>query len=181
MCSICNTAGMFYLVSRTCKCVAGYFLVTHYCTNVVGCIGTAISQGTTVCMLCDTMKGYVLSNGLCLCKEGFVYENSKCIDICGDGKKITSECDDGNTESGDGCSSTCTIEKNFRCSGGTLNASKCAYERLDITLSVSKITKTDFLDQGVFVFSITPALSSFSKLNFTKMLSFNCNQSILIN
>ena len=29
------------------------------------------------------------------------------------------ECDDGNTRSGDGCSSTCTVEKDYRCSGGT--------------------------------------------------------------
>jgi cysteine-rich repeat protein len=29
------------------------------------------------------------------------------------------ECDDGNTRNGDGCSSTCTIEKDYRCGGGS--------------------------------------------------------------
>jgi cysteine-rich repeat protein len=37
-------------------------------------------------------------------------------DVCGDGKKgETEECDDGNTESGDGCSSTCQEEDCFFC------------------------------------------------------------------
>ena len=39
-----------------------------------------------------------------------------CSPICGDGIKVGSEgCDDGNTKSGDGCSSTCQIEKNYFC------------------------------------------------------------------
>jgi cysteine-rich repeat protein len=44
-----------------------------------------------------------------------------CQETCGDGILITAllECDDGNTENGDGCSETCTIESNFVCSGGT--------------------------------------------------------------
>jgi cysteine-rich repeat protein len=29
------------------------------------------------------------------------------------------QCDDGNTKNGDGCSSTCTIEKGYICTGGT--------------------------------------------------------------
>ena len=34
--------------------------------------------------------------------------------ICGDGYRVSSEaCDDGNTNSGDGYSSTCTIESKF--------------------------------------------------------------------
>ena len=38
-------------------------------------------------------------------------------EICGDGFRVRSEqCDDGNTASEDGCSSTCTIEDGFTCS-----------------------------------------------------------------
>lgn len=29
------------------------------------------------------------------------------------------ECDDGNNFNGDGCSSTCIVEKGFTCSGGS--------------------------------------------------------------
>merc|ERR1740130_2412087 len=38
---------------------------------------------------------------------------------CGDGKRTSSEeCEDGNTNSGDGCDSSCKIEKGFQCTGG---------------------------------------------------------------
>ena len=84
-------------------------MVAHLCTNVVGCIGTAISQNKTICILCDTIKHYELVDGLCACKDGFVFSGSNCIEICGDGRAIVDDCDDGNTESGDGCSPICTM------------------------------------------------------------------------
>lgn len=31
------------------------------------------------------------------------------------------ECDDGNTISGDGCSSTCSIEPGYDCTGGSIH------------------------------------------------------------
>ena len=40
--------------------------------------------------------------------------------VCGDGtRQGTEECDDGNTENGDGCSSECTVENGWDCSSGT--------------------------------------------------------------
>ena len=44
-------------------------------------------------------------------------ENNKnyCLDECGDGKRVFVECDDGNLNDGDGCSSTCEIEENYKC------------------------------------------------------------------
>ena len=41
--------------------------------------------------------------------------------MCGDGRflNITSECDDGNLEDGDGCSSHCTVEYGYVCKGDT--------------------------------------------------------------
>jgi cysteine-rich repeat protein len=55
-------------------------------------------------------------NNTCPCDSG--YEDvgvAMCGDICGDGQALSSACDDGNTVSGDGCSSTCTIEDYFSC------------------------------------------------------------------
>ena len=48
---------------------------------------------------------------------------TNCLEICGDGKRIlnTTECDDGNGLSGDGCSSDCKIEDNYNCSGGSFS------------------------------------------------------------
>ena len=41
------------------------------------------------------------------------------VEVCGDGKNMRiEECDDGNTISGDGCSSDCLVEEHFMCEGG---------------------------------------------------------------
>ena len=37
--------------------------------------------------------------------------------VCGDGDVIGEACDDGNTASGDGCSSSCTVEPGYACTG----------------------------------------------------------------
>ncbi len=49
-------------------------------------------------------------------------------DICGDGRKKSSEiCDDGNTVSGDGCSNLCLIEVGWICSGGSATNKDTCY------------------------------------------------------
>jgi cysteine-rich repeat protein len=37
--------------------------------------------------------------------------------LCGDGRTLgpNEECDDGNLENGDGCNSTCKIERGWKC------------------------------------------------------------------
>ena len=43
-----------------------------------------------------------------------------CIEICGDGFNYGKyACDDGNQVNGDGCSSSCAVERGFGCSGGS--------------------------------------------------------------
>ena len=52
-----------------------------------------------------------------------------CIEICGDGFNYGQfKCDDGNTLSGDGCSSKCTVEAGFACSGGSALTSDVCYD-----------------------------------------------------
>lgn len=54
------------------------------------------------------------------CLFGYSFEGSPqtCQIICGDGMKASSEqCDDGNLKSDDGCSSSCTIESGYSCTG----------------------------------------------------------------
>lgn len=41
--------------------------------------------------------------------------NNTCQEICGDGFRVASQCDDGNVLAGDGCSPTCKLERNFKC------------------------------------------------------------------
>ena len=53
-----------------------------------------------------------------------------CLFYCGDGERESYEgCDDGNVIDGDGCSSTCQVEQNWVCTGGsptTADTCSCA-------------------------------------------------------
>jgi cysteine-rich repeat protein len=59
-----------------------------------------------------------LSSQACIaCQEsqGLSMQADGCHEVCGDGKIINHACDDGNTNSGDGCSGSCQIEDGFEC------------------------------------------------------------------
>ena len=61
------------------------------------------------------------------CPELQDEQECPCPSECGDGKFVSSteECDDGNDDDGDGCSSTCTIEPGWSCSTQPNAASMC--------------------------------------------------------
>ena len=53
-----------------------------------------------------------------------------CSPVCGDGIVVVSNlsskaCDDQNTKSGDGCSSTCSVECGFQCAEGRYCNASC--------------------------------------------------------
>eukprot|EP00347_Sterkiella_histriomuscorum_P008004 403346735 len=63
------------------------------------------SKKSGYCKNCDLIQGYSGIN-----------QNGECIEICGDNINYgQTECDDGNTISGDGCSELCKIEYDFAC------------------------------------------------------------------
>ena len=65
-------------------------------------------------------------NNECVCTSGYEFDiNRKCIEICGDGKLIYLQCDDGNLINGDGCSDICTVEMGFVCD--QQSPTKCRY------------------------------------------------------
>lgn len=68
-----------------------------------------------------------------------------CSSTCGDGIKDDYEvCEDGNTKSGDGCSSTCAMETGYSCTGGSFgNADTCS-----ILCGDGKVTGTEKCDDG---------------------------------
>ena len=41
----------------------------------------------------------------------------RCDEVCGDGMLFDLQCDDGSLVDYDGCSSSCTVEPGFECSG----------------------------------------------------------------
>jgi cysteine-rich repeat protein len=57
------------------------------------------------------------------CKGGTATTPDVCTETCGDGRNYRSyanACDDGNTVDGDGCSSSCTVETGWTCTGGNM-------------------------------------------------------------
>lgn len=83
----------------------------------------------TDCVECS-LPGYLINS------EG------ECEEECGDGRRpgATHECDDGNTENGDGCDSFCRIEPNYSCEGGA--ASSEDFCTLRTTLLIESVSVT---------------------------------------
>lgn len=117
-CSVCNSG---YGVTSTGACSTCPLSGCQTCANL------------TYCSVCQS--GYTKNNGICetcliSCNCGGYqlprYSNGDCSAKCGDGIKIFpyEGCDDGNTNNGDGCSSTCQIEASSACTG---QPSKCYY------------------------------------------------------
>lgn len=83
--------------------------------------GNSIS-GDGCSSLCAVEPGY-------MCLGGTLTTIDKCLKlpVCGNGLRETLEqCDDGNTISGDGCSSLCISEPGYVCAGGSLSSpDKC--------------------------------------------------------
>lgn len=109
ICLKCSDSMHFVLNGGTCSCAANYYLVSHLCVSVFGCIGAVVSGNTTACILCNSIIGFIMDNGLCQCKDGYIFSTTACKEICGDGRLFEYQCDDGNTMSGDGCSSDCKV------------------------------------------------------------------------
>lgn len=64
-----------------------------------------------------------------------------CVEICGDGIRVTSTiaCDDGNTNDGDGCSSSCTVETGWTCKYGSSNHADVCIKNDAITYTLKNL------------------------------------------
>ncbi len=81
------------------------------CTN-------AVRNGVIIqCNFCSVNSFQTLQNNQCGCKIGYSDFNGDgiCEETCGDGIFFDHQCDDGNTNSNDGCSSNCMLESGFTC------------------------------------------------------------------
>ena len=89
------------------------------CIRDSPCSGGCVEcDGLSECSECE--PGLELVDGFCFACSSFtgkgLKEKTECVFICGNGHLGESEeCDDGNLISGDGCSSTCTIEEGHKC------------------------------------------------------------------
>ncbi|CDW75881.1 UNKNOWN [Stylonychia lemnae] len=93
---------------------------------------------------------YLLIDGACLtCSSlnGFNYpiigsgtKGQRCTEICGDGLRFNqNQCDDGNLNDGDGCSSQCRVESNYKCLGGSTTSKDICQDTLGPTVQILSI------------------------------------------
>jgi len=99
---------------------------SFFCDASGQCISSSCSPASNPC---GTKQCGTATNGTCgtvncgpnngLCNAGFTCNaTSQCVSLCGNGAIDAGEgCDDGNATNGDGCSSTCTVEFGYTCSG----------------------------------------------------------------
>jgi cysteine-rich repeat protein len=116
-CSVANCATCLGYTSCA-VCSGGYGVTASGTCSTCPITGCQTCTNLTACSVCST--GYNKINNLCYtcptsCTCGGYtlpkYSNGDCSTICGDGIVIFpyEGCDDGNTNNGDGCSSTCQV------------------------------------------------------------------------
>lgn len=88
------------------------------CNDGNGCTTDSCNSGT-----CSHISITSCTNSDGCCPNGCTVANDNdCASVCGNGIREGSEgCDDGDTSSGDGCSSTCTVESGYTCNTATPN------------------------------------------------------------
>ena len=130
-CVLCPSSLTFQV--STSMCVALACTSSQYANYTIGECQDCDSSCTTCsgilptqCLTCPTSTALSIINTCLACtfENGLELDGTVCNDICGDGERVekTTQCDDGNVQNGDGCSSTCTIEPGWECSGGGLNS-----------------------------------------------------------
>jgi cysteine-rich repeat protein len=104
-------------------------------TSISGCVNCRIGCGYS----CRNAWGPICNTSDSDYRN-FSLHNSVCLATAGDGKRVASEeCDDGNLESGDGCTcsltgkvcrGSCTVEDRWTCSGSVDLLSSCSSKLL---------------------------------------------------
>ena len=119
-CLQCDTNFMVSLDKLSCEC--GMTQIATVCDNFFN-LGlsdctNAVRNGTIVqCNFCTAVKFQSVQNNQCGCRFGYddLDGDGTCSEICGDGIFFDHQCDDGNKNSNDGCSSSCMLESEFAC------------------------------------------------------------------
>lgn len=119
----------------------------------------------SVCSVCD--NGYSLISAATACSI-----------ICGDGElyQTSEECDDGNNDNGDGCSSTCNVETGFSCSPQYVSAThtfSLCFWTASISFSLNWIEKIEGKNSLKFCFTLDQIIEEWKNVNFTSILTID--------
>jgi MYXO-CTERM domain-containing protein len=101
--------------SATCAIESGWTCTGEpsVCTDTDEC-----AAGSDTCDDNATCTNAPAGSFTCACNSGYSGDGMTCASVCGDGIVVTGEaCDDDDTDAGDGCSATCTIEPGYSCTG----------------------------------------------------------------
>lgn len=106
--------------NNICLCDEGFKFQGSVCVrdSVMNCpMGTYNLNNN--CNMCPSGCTGCLSASVCIsCGGGYRLVGGKCYETCGDGMMVGKEtCDDGNSHSYDGCSSSCSQEAGYQCYG----------------------------------------------------------------
>ncbi|CAD8162503.1 unnamed protein product [Paramecium octaurelia] len=108
----------FYFMNKVCSPICGDSIIAgnEQCEDN----NTQEYDGCYLCKFSCPLNCYECIDGTCFnCNIGFQLIENQCSNVCGDGLlSVEEQCDDGNQDSGDGCTKTCQVEIDWICDQG---------------------------------------------------------------
>lgn len=143
-CERCASKPNSVFTNGICQCNNGYVDVNGTCslktqTEVACNVGTYFDTQLQKCLPCsDGCLACKTCYDCTQCRPDYTLDakSGLCLEVCGDGKRYTLECDDGNNVDGDGCSKDCNVEVGFSCYGGSPSTKDSCSAVLPTALSI---------------------------------------------
>lgn len=143
-----------FLEITTCvnQCSNKYYPDVDTCRDCHSTCATCTGPAKTECV--DCINVHIYFEGICQnCADPnnpyFTVVDDDCWDKCGTGTRFDTSnlfglggynaCDDGNLINGDGCSSDCRIELNYRCEGGSPTTPDICYSKIKPVATLKKV------------------------------------------
>lgn len=185
----CSIGKFFDILILDCQSCLASCLTCSSSSACASCNSTLNRQLNATSGLCSCASGYTLNitSDTCYstgppttCQTGYSLVNGICQEICGDGLLFELECDDGNTNNGDGCDSSCHIEADFVCCNGSQTTpSICSYNK-SLILTLKKAIKNSFANSIRFELGVFPALKVLDKFDTSKVVTTNLPTSSML-
>ena len=135
-CDLCYWRPFSQYKNGLCQCVDGYYPNAQgYCekgtpnpnppTTTNCSVANYFNHQLGKCIRCSPGCLSCTTSYECVqCSPDFNYNplSELCNEKCGDGKRYVFECDDGNNNNFDGCTSDCYVEVGYTCRGGSPNS-----------------------------------------------------------